>query len=80
VSEDASEVPDLAQLPASCVESARALRRMREVYEEDDVFPAGVLDATAEKLEGYDDLGLSERLEGDVEALGALVERHLHCG
>jgi len=80
VSEDASEVPDLAQLPASCVESARALRRMREVYEEDDVFPAGLLDATAEKLEGYDDLGLSERLEGDVEALGALVERHLHCG
>jgi len=80
VSEDASEIPDLDQLPASCAESARALREMRAVYEEGDVFPAGLVDATAEDLEAYHDLGLSERLEGDVAGLRTLVERHLHCG
>lgn len=77
---DASDLPDLAQLPASCHASAAALREMRSVYEEDGVFPAGLIDATVDMLEGYGDDQLSERLVGNVTELRALVERYLHVG
>ncbi|GMA39263.1 glutamine synthetase family protein [Mobilicoccus caccae] len=77
---DAGDVADLEQLPASCAESGRALLAARAIYEEDDVFPPGLIDSVAAGLQGYADDGLSERLEGNLGELRALVERHLHVG
>lgn len=80
VEQDASTVPDLDQLPASCAESADALERQRARYEAGGVFPAGLLDATIATLRGYGDDHLSERLYGDAGALQELVRHYLHCG
>lgn len=80
VAEDASRVEGLAQLPESCARSADALLADRAVYEQDGVFPAGLLEAQAEMLRGYDDDMLSERIFGNADALGDLVATHLHCG
>lgn len=80
VSQDASKVEGLAQLPESCSASADALLADRAVYEEGGVFPAGLLDAQAGMLRAYDDHRLSERLFGNDEALEALVAEHFHCG
>lgn len=80
VDRDASAVPGLAQLPASCAESADALERQRARYEDGGVFPPGLIDATIATLRGYGDDLLSERLYGDSGALAALVRQYLHCG
>lgn len=80
VDADASSVEAPKQLPASCVESGRALREDRSIYRQDDVFPTRLIDSVVEELEATDDEGLSERLFGDEAGLAALVRAHLHCG
>ena len=77
---DAAHLRDLKQLPASCYEAADCLARDRARYEEDDVFPSGLIDAYIKELKKFDDLGLSSRLANDPTALNDLVSRYLHCG
>jgi len=77
---DASKVEGLEQLPASCYQSADCLARDRARYEEDGVFPAGLLDALVQSLKAYDDLNMSEKIFGNADSLKKLVNRHLHCG
>lgn len=77
---DASKTPGLKQLPASCWEAADCLLRDRERYEKDGIFPAGLIDSIAKKLKEHDDFNLSEKLFGDADSLGKLVQRHMHCG
>lgn len=80
VAKDASEMPELAQLPASCTESAAELLAARATFEADGVFPAGLIDAHAAMLQGYEDDKLSERLFGNADALADLVQKYMHCG
>jgi glutamine synthetase len=80
VKADATRAEGLKELPASCSESADLLLRDRARYEQDGVFPAGLLDALAKGLKGYDDLNMSERIFGNADSLKQLVNRHLHCG
>ena len=80
VAKDASEIPELEQLPASCFASADELISARAVFEQDGVFPAGLIDAHAAMLKGYEDNQLSERLFGNADALAELVQKHMHCG
>jgi glutamine synthetase len=77
---DAAHLQDLKQLPASCWESADCLARDRARYEEDGVFPSGLIDSHIKELKKFDDLGLSSKLATDPKALKQLVDRHLHCG
>lgn len=77
---DASKMPGLKQLPASCWESADCLAAERARYEEAGVFPAGLIDATIKNLKAYNDLNMSEKLFGNADSLRQLVNRHLHCG
>ena len=69
----------LDSLPASCWESAENLARQRKYFEEDNVFPAGLIDAIVKRLKSYDDRDLSERLYGKKDELAELVNKHLHC-
>jgi glutamine synthetase len=69
----------LDSLPASCWESAESLARQRKYFEEDNVFPKGLIDAVVKRLKSYDDRDLSERLYGKKEELAELVNRYLHC-
>ncbi|MDD3621553.1 MAG: glutamine synthetase family protein [Methanofollis sp.] len=68
----------LDQLPASCWESADALLAKRAVFEENGIFPAGMIDSRVESLKGYEDKGLSEKLYGDKDATKELVDRFMH--
>jgi len=77
---DAAKVSDLKQLPASCCEAADCLAKDRDRYEEDGVFPKGLIDSHIKELKKFDDLGLSAKLASDPEAIKVLVDRHLHCG
>ena len=66
------------QLPASCVESAEALEAKRAIFEENRIFPAGMIDSRISTLKAFNDRGLSEKLYGNNEAIRELVEQFLH--
>ena len=68
----------LEYLPQSCWESAERLIEKRKHFEKNNVFPAGLIEQTAEKLKSFDDKDLSERLYGKEEELRKLVNRYLH--
>lgn len=69
----------LPSLPASCWESADVLLRDRQVYEQDGVFPAELIDGTAEKLKSYEDRRLRQDIRTNAEWHKQLVNRFLHC-
>ena len=77
---DKTESRKLESLPASCWESAESLLGLREHFEKDGIFPAGVIDNIARKLKSYNDRNLSEELYGNNEAIAKLVKEYLHCG
>lgn len=54
--------PALPALPGSCVESARILRRKRDLYERSGVFPASMIDYTATLLEAEEDEDMNRTL------------------
>jgi glutamine synthetase len=69
---------EFRQLPASCVESAEALKAKRALFERAGIFPTGMIDSRIATLKAFDDLGLSEKLYGNNEAIRELVEEYLH--
>ncbi|MCP4217910.1 MAG: glutamine synthetase [bacterium] len=80
VSVDASTIKELKQLPASCSEAADRLLKDRAVYENNGIFPPGMIDKLANDLKSHDDKNMSEKLFGNADALKALVEKFIHCG
>lgn len=76
--EYAAFLATLRQLPASCAESADVLIAKRALFEQDGIFPAGVIDMQAKKLRAFHDKGLSDKLLGNTEAFAELVEKYLH--
>lgn len=80
VSGDASQVAGLDQLPASCAESAQRLLAQRASYEAYDVFPAGLIDAWAERLIALGDENLREDIAKGRIQVEELVHRYLHIG
>ncbi|HOB07710.1 MAG TPA: glutamine synthetase family protein [Methanoculleus sp.] len=69
---------EFRHLPASCVESAGALEAKRAIFEKYGIFPPGMIDSRIAALKAFDDLGLSERLYGNKEAIRELVNEFLH--
>ena len=69
---------EFRHLPASCVESAGALEAKRAIFEKYGIFPPGMIDSRITALKAFDDLGLSERLYGNKEAIRELVNKFLH--
>ncbi len=68
----------LRQLPTCCSESADILIAKRKIFERDEIFPAGVIEAQAAKLKAFNDQGLSDRILGDAKAFSELVEKYIH--
>ncbi len=69
----------LASLPSSCWDSAEELKAKRSIFEQDHVFPKGVIDRFIEVLQSYNDKNLSEKLYGKHKDIAQLVKKHLHC-
>jgi len=68
----------LDHLPVCCVDSASALKKRRDVFEAEGVFPKSTIDAFILRLQGFKDRGLSERLYGRTEEIRKLVYKYLH--
>lgn len=77
---NAERLETLAQLPASCTESASMLQQARALYEAGDVFPAAMIDGIIARLQSFGDTGLLERAAHDPDLMRALVTRYFHCG
>jgi glutamine synthetase len=69
----------MKRLPKSCHESAKHLKIDRTAYEEEDVFPKEVIDATIRKLESHKDIEFGETLKSTDKA-NKLIGKYLHCG
>ena len=78
--ENKERLNSLRQLPASCWESAEALEAKRSLFEENEIFPAGMIDSRIAMLKSFDDKGLSEKLYGNNAAIAELVARFIHIG
>ncbi|MBQ7869088.1 MAG: glutamine synthetase [Prevotella sp.] len=78
--ENRDRLAALSSLPDSCVSSADCLTRQREAFERHGVFSPAMIDDIACRLRAFDDLTLRRDIEGDNEAMLALVRRHFHCG
>ncbi len=76
--ECASFLKTLRQLPTSCAESADALIAKRKMFERDDIFPPGVIEAQAAKLRAYNDATLSQRMLRDETLFIGCVEQYVH--
>ncbi len=59
---DKALLDTLSSLPKSCVESARILREKRSLYERDGIFPASIIEYTANLLEAEQDENMNARL------------------
>jgi glutamine synthetase len=70
----------LKQLPVSCWDSADRLLEHKGIYSKYGVFPLSVLEGTARKLKTFNDVGLREKLEKDIEQLQKVVNQFIHCG
>jgi len=70
----------LAQLPTSCVESARRLKEQSAYYTKYDVFPESVLKLLHDMLDGFNDEGLISKINNDDEKVMELVNKYFYCG
>ncbi len=70
----------LAQLPTSCVESARRLKEQTAYYTKYDVFPESVLNLLHDMLNGFNDEGLIGKIHNDDDQVMALVNKYFYCG
>jgi glutamine synthetase len=77
--ENKDKLNKLDKLPASCWDSASSLEEKRDIFEQNGVFPSGVIQNVIERLRSYEDKDLSERLFGNNEAIRELVIKHIHC-
>lgn len=75
-----SELENLAQLPASCAESADELERNRALYEAKGVFSPALIDGTIARLRCYGDANIREEVKADPQKLTELVHKYYHCG
>ena len=70
----------LKQLPDSCFESAEALDKKRAAFEENGIFPKGMIDSRIKYLKAFNDKGLSEKLYGKNDEIAKLVQQFMHVG
>ena len=78
--EHKDRLAQLEHLPASCYESAQALKKLKDIFMEYDVFTEGMINDNIQYLEGLDDNQLSERLYGKNEEIRKLVDSYIHIG
>ncbi len=71
---------ELAQLPYSCKKAASYLRQQADIFKQHAVFTDRLIEGVVNKLEGYNDENLREKLEGNHEETMKLVRKFLHCG
>ena len=75
-----SKQSELEQLPSSCVDSAAALERSKQIYLNKGVFSEHMLDFLIANLRKYNDEHLREELGNDTNKIIELVSEYFHIG
>lgn len=78
--DDRRDAMPFERLPSSCAESADALERQREVYEQRRVFSSGMIDGIVAGLRAFDDRRLRQETADHPDRMQALIKRYFHCG
>lgn len=78
--ENKEKLAQLKSLPDSCLASADALEKVREVFEEKGVFSPRLIDGIISKLRKYDDADLRKKTSGDPNRMMKVVRKYWHCG
>ena len=79
-SENKEKLQSLAQLPASCWESADELSQHRTIFEKHGVFPAEMIDDIIKELKSFNDLKIRDEIKANPTKMMELVNQYFHCG
>ena len=78
--ENNEKLNQLSQLPSSCWESALALEKQADIYQQYGIFSKGTLDGIIAYHKNFKDKNLRAVLENNPEELQKYVENFFHCG
>ena len=74
------KLESLAQLPASCAESAAELEKNRSLFEAKGVFSPQLIDGIIVRLRSFEDANIRETIKSNPGLMSELVKRFYHCG
>jgi Glutamine synthetase len=77
-SENAKKLKQLAQLPASCWESADELSKHRHIFEKHGVFNAEMIDDIIKHLKSFDDSKIREKIAKDPKVMEEMVKTYFY--
>ena len=78
--ENKEKLAQLKSLPDSCMASAEALEKDREVFEEKDIFSPRLIDGIISTLRKFDDADLRKKTTNDPKQMMKVVKKYWHCG
>jgi len=78
--ENKALVERLAQLPASCWESADELSAHRNIFEAHGVFDRSMIDDIIKQLKSFDDRKIREQIVKKPELMAQMVKEYFYCG
>ena len=78
--ENKALVEKLAQLPASCWESADELSNHREIFEAHGVFDRSMIDDIIKQLKSFKDKSIRKEIAKDPELMAKMVKEYFYCG
>lgn len=78
--ENKARLMELAQLPASCMESAEQLSAHRNIFEKYGVFNSEMIDDLIRELKSFNDANIRQEIEKDPKKMLDLVHKYFHCG
>lgn len=73
-------VESLAQLPASCWESADELSAHRTIFEKHGVFNSEMIDDIVKQLKSFKDQKIRKEIEKKPEIMTQMVQEYFYCG
>lgn len=77
--ENAALLNSLSHLPVDCSESADCLERMRDYFEDKDVFDKSMIDGILKSLRSFDKKETEKALK-DSSVMKELVQKYFYCG
>lgn len=78
--EHKEKLASLAQLPASCWESANELSAHRDIFERHGVFNAEMIDDMIKQLKSFNDQNIRAEIEQNPDKMMEMVKTFFHCG
>ncbi|MDD4848313.1 MAG: glutamine synthetase family protein [Bacteroidales bacterium] len=78
--EHEKQLATLAQLPTCCWDSADALIKQQQIYEQYGVFTPEMIQGLTTALKAHDDKNIRKEIEKHPEKLMQMVETFFHCG